>query len=144
MKQSSQLAYYLRGQSTSLLRYSLEQTLYTLFGWVPGLLGIGLRGIAYRTILHSDGFPIIEHHVRLATAPTDERPLTGDLEPALTPVGVLQHDPSHDAILRDQRRRGYASSRGAASDSRGEPGQSARKRLRSATKSVPRARGGVP
>jgi acetyltransferase-like isoleucine patch superfamily enzyme len=66
VKEASQLAYYLRGQSTSLPRYALEQTLYALLGWVPGLLGIGLRGVAYRLILKSEGTPIIEHHVRLA------------------------------------------------------------------------------
>jgi len=60
-----QLAYYLRGQSTSLPRYVLEQTLFALLSGVPGLLGIGLRGVAYKLILKSDGIPAIEHGVRL-------------------------------------------------------------------------------
>jgi acetyltransferase-like isoleucine patch superfamily enzyme len=60
------LRYYLRGQSTSLVRYILEQTLFALLGGIPGLVGIGLRALAYRLILSSDGPPVIEDHVRLA------------------------------------------------------------------------------
>ncbi len=60
-----QLRYYLKHQSTSLPRYALEQTLFATLGWVPGLLGLGLRGLAYRLILRSEGMPAIEHGVRL-------------------------------------------------------------------------------
>jgi len=59
------LRYYLAAQSTSIPRYVLEQVLYALFGGVPGLVGVGLRALAYRLILHSDGLPVIEDHVRL-------------------------------------------------------------------------------
>jgi acetyltransferase-like isoleucine patch superfamily enzyme len=62
----NQLRYYLLGQSTSLPRYAVEQTLFALFGWIPGVLGIGLRGIVYRTILSCEGVPAIEHGVRIA------------------------------------------------------------------------------
>ena len=60
------LRYYLDGQSTGIARYVVEQTLYALLGGLPGLVGIGLRALAYRSILHSDGPPIVEDHVRLA------------------------------------------------------------------------------
>lgn len=60
------LRYYLRGQSTSLGRYILEQTLFALLKGIPGLVGIGLRALAYKLILSSDGPPIVEDHVRLA------------------------------------------------------------------------------
>ncbi len=60
------LRYYLRGQSTTLARYVLEQTLFALLGGIPGLVGIGLRALAYKLILSSDGLPAIEDHVRLA------------------------------------------------------------------------------
>ncbi len=60
------LRYYLRGQSTGLARYILEQTLFALLSGIPGLVGIGLRALAYRLILSSDGPPVIEDHVRLA------------------------------------------------------------------------------
>ena len=66
--QRGPLRYYLDGQSTSLGRYLLEQTLFALLKGLPGLAGIGLRALAYRLILHSDGFPIVEDHVRLAQA----------------------------------------------------------------------------
>jgi acetyltransferase-like isoleucine patch superfamily enzyme len=66
MKVLSELGYYLRGQSTSLPRYALEQTLFALFGGLPGIIGIGVRGLAYKLILKSTGMPAIEHGVRLA------------------------------------------------------------------------------
>jgi acetyltransferase-like isoleucine patch superfamily enzyme len=60
------LRYYLDAQSTGLGRYVLEQTLYLFLSGLPGLLGVGLRSIAYRLILQSSGLPVIEDHVRLA------------------------------------------------------------------------------
>jgi acetyltransferase-like isoleucine patch superfamily enzyme len=62
------LRLYLSRQATSLGRYILEQTLYALFGWVPTILGIGLRGIVYRLILKMDGWVAIENGVRLRFA----------------------------------------------------------------------------
>ncbi len=61
-----QLKYYLKAQSTSLPRYVVEQTIMGLLGWVPGLVGIGLRAVGYKLILKSDGLPLVEHGVRLA------------------------------------------------------------------------------
>ena len=61
----NQLVYYLQSQSTSLPRYALEQTLFALLGWIPGVIGIGLRGVAYKPLLKSNGLPMIEHGVRL-------------------------------------------------------------------------------
>jgi acetyltransferase-like isoleucine patch superfamily enzyme len=60
-----ELRYYLKSQSSSLPRYILEQTLMTLLGGLPSLVGIGLRGILYKAILRADGVPLIEHNVRL-------------------------------------------------------------------------------
>jgi acetyltransferase-like isoleucine patch superfamily enzyme len=65
---SRMLRYYLAGQSTSLPRYVLEQVVFLLFGWIPSLVGIALRGLAYKLILQSDGLPIIEHGVRILQA----------------------------------------------------------------------------
>lgn len=59
---------YLDRQASSLFRYILEQTLFILFGWVPTVLGVGLRGIAYRLILRMDGMAAIESGVRLRFA----------------------------------------------------------------------------
>ncbi len=59
------LRYYLDGQSTGLGRYAVEQTLFSLFRGIPGLVGIGLRALAYRLVLDSDGWPILEDQVRL-------------------------------------------------------------------------------
>lgn len=63
--EQGRLRYYLAGQSTGLGRYVLEQTLFSLLGGIPSLVGIGLRALAYKLILHSQGLPAIESHVRL-------------------------------------------------------------------------------
>ncbi|GAC1315202.1 MAG: DapH/DapD/GlmU-related protein [Chloroflexota bacterium] len=60
------LDYYIRGQATGGLGEYLWQGLWTtLLGGVPGVLGIGLRGLAYRAILKMDGIAAIEAGVRL-------------------------------------------------------------------------------
>ncbi len=59
---------YLSRQAASLPRYILEQTLFALVGWVPTLLGIGLRALLYRLILKMDGLAAIEAGVRLRFA----------------------------------------------------------------------------
>jgi acetyltransferase-like isoleucine patch superfamily enzyme len=64
--QSLQL--YLSRQASNGARYWIEQLLYTLAGWVPSLIGIGLRGILYRLILRMDGWAAIENGVRLRFA----------------------------------------------------------------------------
>jgi acetyltransferase-like isoleucine patch superfamily enzyme len=56
---------YLSRQAGSLPRYLLEQLLFFLVGWVPTPLGIALRGVLYRFILHMDGVAAIEKNVRL-------------------------------------------------------------------------------
>ena len=63
-----QLRYYLAGQAASVPVYILEQSLLTLFGWIPTALGIGLRALAYRPIMSFDGTPAIESGVRIAYA----------------------------------------------------------------------------
>jgi len=64
MKAVSSLRFYLRGKTTSIWRYVLSETLQGLLGWIPGVPGIGLRAIAYKSILKSTGLPAIEDHVR--------------------------------------------------------------------------------
>ncbi len=59
------LRYYVEAQSTSLGRYVLEQTIFSFLQGIPGLFGIGLRALAYRLILKSEGLPLVEDHVRL-------------------------------------------------------------------------------
>lgn len=59
---------YLSRQASSLWRYGLEQTLQLLLGWIPTVLGIGLRGLFYRLMLDMDGWAAIEKDVRLRFA----------------------------------------------------------------------------
>ena len=59
---------YIRRQAAGLGRYFLEQLFFFLFGWVPTVLGVGLRGVFYRLILRMDGWAAIESGVRLRFA----------------------------------------------------------------------------
>jgi acetyltransferase-like isoleucine patch superfamily enzyme len=65
---AGQLAFYVRGQAPTFLDYLVQGLLTTLFGWIPGLPGIGIRAIAYRLMLHMDGLAAIEPHVRIRHA----------------------------------------------------------------------------
>jgi acetyltransferase-like isoleucine patch superfamily enzyme len=64
----TQVGLYLSRQAASPGRYVLEQGLQALAGWVPTLLGIGVRGMLYRLMLRMDGWAAIERHVRLRFA----------------------------------------------------------------------------
>lgn len=63
-----QIRLYLSRQASGTMRYILEQSLYLLFGWIPTLVGVGLRAVFYRLILHMDGWAAIENGVRLRFA----------------------------------------------------------------------------
>ncbi|HMN61125.1 MAG TPA: acyltransferase, partial [Anaerolinea sp.] len=65
---SESLNLYIRRQASSLPRYVLEQFLFLLVGWIPTILGIGLRGVLYRLILKMEGLAAIENGVRLRFA----------------------------------------------------------------------------
>jgi len=59
---------YLDRQASSIFRYFYEQTFLLLLGWVPTIIGIGLRGVFYRLMLSMDGLAAIENNVRLRFA----------------------------------------------------------------------------
>lgn len=59
---------YLQRQADGIGRYLLEQSLYALFGWIPTIVGIGVRALLYRLIMKIDGWAAIENHVRLRFA----------------------------------------------------------------------------
>lgn len=63
-----QVRLYLSRQASGLARYFIEQTLYFLVGWIPTIVGIGLRAILYRLIMKMDGLAAIENGVRLRFA----------------------------------------------------------------------------
>lgn len=62
---TSQLRFYLRGKASSLWRYAISEALQGLLAWVPSVVGVGLRAVAYKTFLRADGLPAIEDHVRI-------------------------------------------------------------------------------
>jgi acetyltransferase-like isoleucine patch superfamily enzyme len=59
---------YLSRQATSLSRYVYEQSVITLFGWIPTIVGVALRSVMYKLILKTNGFAAIENNVRLRFA----------------------------------------------------------------------------
>lgn len=62
------LRLYVSRQASGLGRYILESGLTLLVGWIPTVIGIGLRGLLYRLILKMDGMAAIENNVRLRFA----------------------------------------------------------------------------
>ena len=60
-----ELGFYLKQRSRSPWHYVVGETLQGLVGWVPSLVGIGLRGVLYKLFLKSGGVPAIEDHVRM-------------------------------------------------------------------------------
>jgi acetyltransferase-like isoleucine patch superfamily enzyme len=62
------LRLYLDRQASSIGRYIVEQLVYFLFGWIPTIVGIAIRGVCYRLILKMQGWAAIESGVRLRYA----------------------------------------------------------------------------
>ncbi len=62
------LRLYMQRQASTTWHYVLEQVLFLLAGWIPTVVGIGVRGILYRLILRMDGVAAIEAGVRLRFA----------------------------------------------------------------------------
>lgn len=59
---------YLSRQSSSTGRYLLEQALQAGIGWVPTIVGMGLRAILYRLMMTIEGYAGIENGVRVRFA----------------------------------------------------------------------------
>jgi acetyltransferase-like isoleucine patch superfamily enzyme len=59
---------YLSRQASSPARYAWEQSVLSLFGWVPTVIGVGLRALAYRAIMQLGGIVAIERGVRIRFA----------------------------------------------------------------------------
>ncbi len=64
----AQLRYYLTGQASSLPAYVLEQLVLGVFSWIPTVIGVGLRALAYRLIMKLNGAVAIEAGVRILYA----------------------------------------------------------------------------
>jgi acetyltransferase-like isoleucine patch superfamily enzyme len=65
---SSGLRLYVERQASSPVRYVVEQLLFALCGWVPSVIGVGIRSVLYRLILSMDGLAAIENGVRIRFA----------------------------------------------------------------------------
>lgn len=63
-----QVKLYLSRQASGTGRYFFEQALYFLVGWIPTIIGIGVRAVVYRLILNMKGLAAIENGVRLRFA----------------------------------------------------------------------------
>jgi acetyltransferase-like isoleucine patch superfamily enzyme len=64
----SKLRLYVDRQAATPGRYVLEQTVMAAVGWVPTVVGVGLRAVLYRMILKMNGMAAIERNVRLRYA----------------------------------------------------------------------------
>jgi len=64
----AKLHLYLGRQASSIFRYFYEQTILFLFGWIPTIIGVGVRGLFYRLIMKMDGLAAIENGVRVRFA----------------------------------------------------------------------------
>ena len=62
------LGLYVARQAASPARYGWEQLLQAAVGWVPTVVGLGLRAALYRGMLRMDGLAAIERNVRLRFA----------------------------------------------------------------------------
>jgi len=60
------LRMYLSSKTSSAWHYVVGESLQALLGWIPSIVGIGIRGVTYRLFLKADGIPAIEDHVRLS------------------------------------------------------------------------------
>lgn len=65
---SGGLRLYLSRQASSMPRYVWEQLVLGLFGWIPTVVGITLRAVAYRLICKTGGLVAIEKGVRIRFA----------------------------------------------------------------------------
>ncbi len=62
------LSLYIRRQASGPFRYGIEQCIFLLFGWIPTVLGIGIRALTYRFLMQMDGVAAIENNVRIRFA----------------------------------------------------------------------------
>jgi acetyltransferase-like isoleucine patch superfamily enzyme len=62
------LRLYMERQASSVWRYWLEQIVFALCGWIPTVVGIGVRALLYRLVLSMDGIAAIESGVRIRFA----------------------------------------------------------------------------
>jgi len=67
-RHTNSLRIYIERQAENLWLYIVEQLIMLLFGWIPTIVGIGLRSVFYRLILKMNGLAAIEHNVRLRFA----------------------------------------------------------------------------
>jgi acetyltransferase-like isoleucine patch superfamily enzyme len=66
------LAFYLKSKTRSPWHYCTGEFLQGLLGWIPGIIGIGLRAFFYKSFLKTSGLVAIEDHVRIVR-PEDVR-----------------------------------------------------------------------
>lgn len=62
------LKLYVDRQAATPLRYAWEQSVLAAAGWVPGVAGVALRSLLYKSILQMEGVAAIESNVRLRFA----------------------------------------------------------------------------
>lgn len=61
----SQINLYIARQASNPARYILEIPHQLMLGWIPSIIGIGIRAFLYRLMLRMDGWAAIDQGVRL-------------------------------------------------------------------------------
>ncbi|HQY94936.1 acyltransferase [Caldilinea sp.] len=62
------LLLYISRQASSIKKYIIEQLIFAVFGWIPTVIGIGLRSVVYRLVLRMQGIAAVENGVRIRFA----------------------------------------------------------------------------
>lgn len=65
---SDGLRLYLSRQASGPARYVREQLVLSSFGWIPTVVGVALRALAYRLVMRLEGLVAIEKGVRIRFA----------------------------------------------------------------------------
>lgn len=59
------LRFYIDSKTSSLPHYVVSELLQLLLGWVPSIVGVGLRAVAYKLMMKTEGLVAIENGVAL-------------------------------------------------------------------------------
>jgi len=62
------LSLYISRQASTLVKYIWEQLIISIFGWIPTVVGVGIRSLIYHAIMSLQGLVAIENGVRIRFA----------------------------------------------------------------------------
>jgi len=66
--ETNSISLYISRQATTPVKYIWEQLVILIFGWIPTVIGVGLRSLIYHVIMRLQGLVAIENGVRIRFA----------------------------------------------------------------------------